>query len=37
MRAVGYDPLNRRRTGTASTYWVEHEQRRDPGSYFRQF
>lgn len=37
MRAVGYDPMERRFDRAASTYWVERERNTDPGRYLRQF
>lgn len=37
MRAVGYDPMQRRYDRTAATYWVEREPQTEASRYFRQF
>jgi hypothetical protein len=37
MRVFRYDPLNRTRSRSSETYWADHEQRTEPGAYFRQF
>jgi hypothetical protein len=37
MRAVRYDPLQRRRGRSLGTYWMPHDQPPEPGAYFRQF
>lgn len=37
MRAVGYDPMQRRFDKHATTYWQERKQPEDTTGYFRQF
>lgn len=37
FRLIGRDPLILRRPSSAETYWLEHTQRNDPSSYFRQY
>ncbi len=37
LRAARVDPLERRRTPEAETYWTDDPSPTDPSSYFRQF
>jgi hypothetical protein len=37
MRALGYDPLERRFRREAESYWTERPPRTEPDRYFRQF
>ena len=37
MRAVGYDPMQRRIDRSAETYWIKREPTTDKQRYFRQY
>jgi hypothetical protein len=37
LRAVGYDPMQRRLDRDAKSYWVRRDAQTDPARYFRQF